>query len=166
VALAAVGAIAFSGKAIIVKLAYRYGVDAVTLLMLRMLFALPFSCRWPGGAASARGTAPQRLSRARWWGVLGLGFCGYYLASYLELAGRCGPAVCGRRACASAYRRWGAACAVQAPRWRAFLPTSRHCLPRCRPSGCSAKCRSGSMGPRSAPIAGGIVLSSRKRQAH
>ena len=35
------GAIAFSGKAIIVKLAYRYGVDAVTLLMLRMLFALP-----------------------------------------------------------------------------------------------------------------------------
>ena len=35
------GAIAFSGKAIIVKLAYRHGVDAVTLIMLRMLFALP-----------------------------------------------------------------------------------------------------------------------------
>ena len=35
------GAIAFSGKAIIVKLAYRYGVDAVTLIMYRMLFALP-----------------------------------------------------------------------------------------------------------------------------
>ena len=41
-ALATFGAIAFSGKAIIVKLAYRYGVDAVTLIMLRMLFALPF----------------------------------------------------------------------------------------------------------------------------
>ena len=27
------GAIAFSGKAIVVKLAYRHGVDAVTLLM-------------------------------------------------------------------------------------------------------------------------------------
>ncbi|WP_237221908.1 hypothetical protein, partial [Rothia nasimurium] len=40
-ALALIGAIAFSGKAIIVKLAYRYGVDAVTLLMYRMLFALP-----------------------------------------------------------------------------------------------------------------------------
>ena len=40
-ALAATGAIAFSGKAIIVKLAYRYGVDAVTLIMYRMLFALP-----------------------------------------------------------------------------------------------------------------------------
>ena len=39
--LAIFGAIAFSGKAIIVKLAYRYGVDPVTLIMLRMLFALP-----------------------------------------------------------------------------------------------------------------------------
>ena len=39
--LATLGAIAFSGKAIIVKLAYRYGVDAVTLIMYRMLFALP-----------------------------------------------------------------------------------------------------------------------------
>ncbi|NQW93497.1 MAG: EamA/RhaT family transporter, partial [Polaromonas sp.] len=35
--LAVMGSIAFSGKAIIVKLAYRYGVDAVTLIMLRML---------------------------------------------------------------------------------------------------------------------------------
>jgi hypothetical protein len=40
-ALASLGAIAFSGKAIIVKLAYRHGVDAVTLIMYRMLFALP-----------------------------------------------------------------------------------------------------------------------------
>ena len=40
--LALLGSIAFSGKAIIVKLAYRYGVDAVTLLMYRMLFSLPF----------------------------------------------------------------------------------------------------------------------------
>ena len=40
--LAVLGAVAFSGKAIIVKLAYRHGVDAVTLLMLRMALALPF----------------------------------------------------------------------------------------------------------------------------
>ena len=39
--LALAGSIAFSGKAIIVKLAYRHGVDAVTLIMYRMLFALP-----------------------------------------------------------------------------------------------------------------------------
>jgi hypothetical protein len=35
--LASAGSIAFSGKAIIVKLAYRHGVDAVTLIMYRML---------------------------------------------------------------------------------------------------------------------------------
>ena len=40
--LAVLGAIAFSGKAIIVKLAYRHGVDPITLLALRMLIALPF----------------------------------------------------------------------------------------------------------------------------
>ena len=33
-AFALIGSIAFSGKAIIVKLAYRHGTDAVTLLML------------------------------------------------------------------------------------------------------------------------------------
>jgi len=40
--LALIGAIAFSGKAIIVKLAYRHGVDAVTLVMYRMVMAFPF----------------------------------------------------------------------------------------------------------------------------
>ena len=34
------GSIAFSGKAIIVKLAYRYGVDAVTLIMADELFGV------------------------------------------------------------------------------------------------------------------------------
>ena len=33
--LASIGAVAFSGKAILVKLSYRYGVDAVTTIMLR-----------------------------------------------------------------------------------------------------------------------------------
>ncbi|HQD16805.1 MAG TPA: EamA/RhaT family transporter, partial [Ottowia sp.] len=34
--MATLGAIGFSGKAIIVKLAYRWGVDPITLLMYRM----------------------------------------------------------------------------------------------------------------------------------
>ena len=38
---AATGALLFSSKAIIVKLAYRHGVDALTLLALRMLFSAP-----------------------------------------------------------------------------------------------------------------------------
>ncbi len=82
-ALAALGAVAFSGKAIIVKLAYRHGVDPVTLIMLRMLFALPFfmvMAWWAG-----RGKPP--LAARDWWGVVGLGFCGYYLSSFLDFVG-------------------------------------------------------------------------------
>ena len=67
--LALLGAIAFSGKAIIVKLAYRHGVDAVTLLMYRMLFALPILWPWPGGRARA-----SLLARKDWWVCWGWGF--------------------------------------------------------------------------------------------
>ena len=81
--LAAFGSIAFSGKAIIVKLAYRYGVDAVTLIMYRMLFALPLFALMAWWAS--RGKPP--LTRKDWWGVLGLGFTGYYLASFLDFMG-------------------------------------------------------------------------------
>ncbi|HET7793187.1 MAG TPA: EamA family transporter, partial [Rhizobacter sp.] len=69
-AFAILGAIAFSGKAIIVKLAYRYGVDAVTLIMYRMLFALPMFLLlswWAGRGKPA-------LTRRDWLVVSGLGF--------------------------------------------------------------------------------------------
>jgi drug/metabolite transporter (DMT)-like permease len=81
--LALAGATAFSGKAIIVKLAYRHGVDAVTLIMLRMLLALPLflALAWWAG----RGRAP--LDARDWRIVIGLGFSGYYLASFLDFAG-------------------------------------------------------------------------------
>jgi drug/metabolite transporter (DMT)-like permease len=80
---AIVGAIAFSGKAIIVKLAYRHGVDAVTLIMYRMLFALPLFAAMAWWAS--RGKPP--LTRRDVLGVLGLGVSGYYLASFLDFAG-------------------------------------------------------------------------------
>jgi drug/metabolite transporter (DMT)-like permease len=82
-ALAVLGAIAFSGKAIIIKLAYRYGVDAVTLIMYRMLLALPFfliMAWWAG-----RGKPP--LSRRDLLGLVLLGMSGYYLSSYLDFLG-------------------------------------------------------------------------------
>jgi drug/metabolite transporter (DMT)-like permease len=81
--LAAAGSIAFSGKAIIVKLAYRHGVDAVTLIMYRMLFALPMflaMALWAG-----RGKPP--LLKRDWAGIVGLGFSGYYLSSLLDFWG-------------------------------------------------------------------------------
>ncbi|MCY7369655.1 MAG: DMT family transporter [Polaromonas sp.] len=83
VLLAAAGSIAFSGKAIIVKLAYRYGVDAVTLIMYRMLFALPIFAAMAWWASRGQ----PALTRSDWFGVLGLGFSGYYLASFLDFAG-------------------------------------------------------------------------------
>jgi drug/metabolite transporter (DMT)-like permease len=81
--LASLGAIAFSGKAIIVKLAYRHGVDAVTLITYRMLFALPLfvALAWWAGRGKAA------LTRRDWTTVLGLGVTGYYLASFLDFAG-------------------------------------------------------------------------------
>ncbi len=85
VALAALGAIAFSGKAIIVKLAYRYGADAVTLIALRMVFALPLF------AAAAlwmqRSQRQSPLQRGDVWRIVTLGFLGYYLASFLDFLG-------------------------------------------------------------------------------
>jgi len=82
-ALATAGSIAFSGKAIIVKLAYRHGVDAVTLIMYRMLFALPLFAAIAWWAGRGR----PGLTARDWRVVAGLGFCGYYLASFLDFAG-------------------------------------------------------------------------------
>jgi drug/metabolite transporter (DMT)-like permease len=81
--MAAAGSIAFSGKAIIVKLAYRYDVDAVTVIMYRMLFALPLflALAWWSG----RGR--PKLTFRDWRVLFGLGFSGYYLASFLDFAG-------------------------------------------------------------------------------
>jgi drug/metabolite transporter (DMT)-like permease len=79
----AAGAVAFSGKAIIVKLSYRHGVDAVTVIMYRMLFALPpfaLLAWWTSR------DAPQLTARD-WRVLFGLGFSGYYLASFLDFAG-------------------------------------------------------------------------------
>jgi len=78
-------AMAFSAKAVIVKLAYAYAVDAATLLALRMLFSAPFfllMALW-----SSRSGAGVSLTRKDWLSVALLGFTGYYLASYLDFLG-------------------------------------------------------------------------------
>ena len=83
VAATVVGSIGFSGKPIVIKLAYVHGVDVMTLLALRMLFALPFFI----AMALRAGRAPEALTRGDWLKVLGLGFIGYYVGSFLDLAG-------------------------------------------------------------------------------
>jgi len=81
-----IGAVLFSTKAIIVKLAFgATHTDALTLLTLRMVFALPF---YAGVAllvssqkSNVRMTAPQ-------WGLVALlGLLGYYVSSLLDFIG-------------------------------------------------------------------------------
>ena len=81
--LAAAGAIAFSGKAILAKLMYRHGVDAVTVVMWRMLWALPMFLALAWWAGRDR----PALTRRDWAAVWGLGLSGYYAASMLDFAG-------------------------------------------------------------------------------
>ncbi len=83
VLLALGGAVSFSGKAIIVKLAYRYAVDPATLIMLRMTCALPLFAAMAWWAGRGLPNLSGRDRRA----VAALGFCGYYLASYLDFVG-------------------------------------------------------------------------------
>ena len=85
--LAAVAAVLFSAKAILAKLLYRHGIDAVTLIALRMLFALPvFAAVAAFETWRARVRGDRLTSRERWLIVL-LGLLGYYLSSFLDFWG-------------------------------------------------------------------------------
>jgi drug/metabolite transporter (DMT)-like permease len=85
--LAAIAAVLFSAKAILAKLMYRYGIDAVVLIALRMLFALPV---FAVVAALETWRARERgdhLSRADLGRIVVLGLLGYYLSSFLDFWG-------------------------------------------------------------------------------
>ena len=83
--LALLAALGFSLKAIFVKLAYPYGVDAITLLALRMGFALPVFL-WIG-LVEQRRAASGPLTRSDWGRLFVLGLLGYYGASILDFWG-------------------------------------------------------------------------------
>ncbi len=82
-AIAILGAVLFSAKAIVAKLIYRYDVDAVTLIAFRMIFALPFFAAvafWQAGK-SAPLTNGERVR------IAVLGMVGYYLSSFFDFLG-------------------------------------------------------------------------------
>ena len=81
--LAAVGALGFAGKAILAKLMYRHGVDAVTVVAWRMMLALPLFLvmAWWGARGAPRLTLRDGLT------IAALGFSGYYLSSMLDFYG-------------------------------------------------------------------------------
>lgn len=86
VGLAGLGAVFFSGKAIVVKLAYAYPVDASTLLAMRMLISLPLFflaliyTTWRNPHATPLDVKDIGL-------IVLAGLLGYYLASLLDFMG-------------------------------------------------------------------------------
>jgi drug/metabolite transporter (DMT)-like permease len=85
VLLAVGGVVFFSLRPVIIKLAYAYVVDPVTLLALRMVFSMPF---FIAAAAWARsGAAQQPLARRDLAAIAGLGLLSYYAASFLDFLG-------------------------------------------------------------------------------
>lgn len=87
--LAFFGTLLFSLKSIFIKFAYAQGLDANTVLVLRMAIAVPFYIIILGYLLSKRknNDAVPDLSNKILLQVLGLGFLGYYLASLLDLMG-------------------------------------------------------------------------------
>jgi len=82
--LASGAALGFSAKAIFVKLAYEYDVDAITLLMFRMLFALPFFVViiW-----LEEHKTKQRITQHHMMLLIALGLVGYYFSSLMDFMG-------------------------------------------------------------------------------
>ena len=76
------GVLCFSLRPILIKLAYAWSQDPVTLLALRMAFAAPFFV----GVAfwSGRSGANEPIGRRDFMLVIGLGLLSYYAASFLD----------------------------------------------------------------------------------
>lgn len=74
----------FCSKAVFVKMAYRYGLDPVTVIALRMSLALPF---FLAGAFWEARKAKIKLRGREWWQLAGLGFLGWYFSSLVNFEG-------------------------------------------------------------------------------
>jgi drug/metabolite transporter (DMT)-like permease len=85
------GALGFSAKAVLIKLAYDDSnqLDAITLMVLRMMISLPFflAVALCSANASLKTKDVQVLNRQDHMMILGLGILGYYLASLLDFEG-------------------------------------------------------------------------------
>jgi len=86
--LALIGTLLFSLKSIFIKYAYAQGLDADSVLVLRMLVALPFYLFILLHLLKKRQKqAVSELSHAIFLQIFALGFLGYYLSSLLDLKG-------------------------------------------------------------------------------
>ncbi|WP_428653730.1 DMT family transporter [Runella sp.] len=78
-------AFCFALKGIFIKLAYRYEIDTISLLTLRMGIALPFYLFFAFRVSSKENNV--RLNMREWAWVAGLGVIGYYISSYFNFFG-------------------------------------------------------------------------------
>lgn len=80
------GAICFSTKAVIVKIAYlEYPVDAITLLAIRMIFSLPFFLI--SAMVTSNKKENVKFTTRQWIDIAILGCFGYYISSLLDFQG-------------------------------------------------------------------------------
>lgn len=83
--LGVLGIVLFSSKAVMVKIAYKYNVDAITMLLLRMLFSFPF---YVVIAYLYRNKKQElKITKKDYTWVVVFGLVGYYLASYFDFVG-------------------------------------------------------------------------------
>ena len=85
VLLVFLSAIAFSAKAIFIKLAYAYPVDAITLLALRMLIATPFFLVMT--ILTSQNNSNTCLNLRDWISIVALGLGGMYFSSLFDFMG-------------------------------------------------------------------------------
>ena len=85
VILGLIGILLFSSKAVMVKLAYQYHVDAVSILMFRMLFSFPFYLVI--AILYRNKNNGVELVRKDYIWLVFFGIVGYYLSSYFDFVG-------------------------------------------------------------------------------
>lgn len=86
VLLVFLSAVCFSSKAVIVKLAYQYQVDSISLLALRMVFSLPFFILI-GAFTRKKDIPPVAVTGKEYALLIFYGLLGYYLASLFDFLG-------------------------------------------------------------------------------
>ncbi|MFD0990888.1 DMT family transporter [Mariniflexile jejuense] len=83
--LGILGIVLFSSKAVMVKLAYKYQVDALSVLFLRMLFSFPFYIVI--AIIYSRKSNPEIVVKNDYLWLAFFGIVGYYLSSYFDFVG-------------------------------------------------------------------------------
>ncbi|MEQ6121143.1 DMT family transporter [Reichenbachiella sp. MALMAid0571] len=84
VILAVLGVVLFSAKAVMVKLAYQFDIEAVPLLLLRMAFSIPV---YAVMVFIKKPNNPESIEKKDYLWLVLFGFLGYYLASYFDFLG-------------------------------------------------------------------------------